>query len=212
MIVRTMVVGANVVFERGKLWPQGPKQTLVGQLSYEVYVRTAIQAQNPNDPENNQHLRRALAELPKAKEDMRLSGAGSDVIEAIVGDMYLIGGNIAKNEPATIEILGQAFGEWLQRGGAPSVNIPQSLAIWERAWPIEELFEHAAELEAAADQPDDDEDEEDEDEEEDEDDEDGEGGGDGLEAEGEAPAHGQLSSGEQSGIGDPPRGPSGLMP
>lgn len=171
ILARVMIRGESVIFERAKLWPQGPAQTIAAQCSFDVFtVAMAIDSEDTK-PADLPNLKRKLVQVQRELELAKVEAAtGSSVIEAVVGDMYLIDGDAETGRPATVQVLGRPFGEWAMRRVSITATIPQANCFWENLWPMDEFEEHRLMLAADAEEGEGDEEGEGEDEGEDEDD------------------------------------------
>lgn len=160
MLAKVIVPGEALVYERKKLWPQGDRQTVAAQCAYEVQLIETALANAPalEKAEIEEKLKASRENLIEA----RAAAGGSAVIEALVGDMYLLDaateyfydddGKLDRTmtTEARVEILGLPFGDWEARGVYPSESIPQAGAIWTTLWPEDKFLAHAKELEEGA--------------------------------------------------------------
>jgi hypothetical protein len=179
-IARVMIRGEGIIFERKKLWPQGAAQTLAGQCAFSVSAhKIALEEAKAGKTATREQLKGIERELRQAEEEYELAkgsaNGGSQVIEALVHDMYLIDGDAESGRPATIEILGVPFGQWEAKNVSITATIPQANAFWETIWPMSEFKKHAAMLEAEAAEVDQDDTTDDDDDDDDDDDGDDEG-------------------------------------
>lgn len=157
-----LILGHPLQFTKGKLWPQGEKQTEYAQLSYEYSVRISQLAENAHlakTPEYEQfstEARKLKKEMDAKLPALKFLDAP---IEAIVREIHELNGNVY--------IIGAAFGSM---NYAPIEDIPKaacivSRRITEQAFPefIVNLRELAA-IEASLIEEEDDEEEEEEEE------------------------------------------------